>query len=163
MNFNRYSEFSVSFQETFLSSLLCRPLSLLQIAEPQQQWLQHYRTRRTTQWRQDSAVLPLYNTSSPFSAPTNSTNHTPTASFAQVVSPKNEHEHCRIKSNIKLSTLWIPLVTLDHTREDILYHHLLSCVCAAAFFHVEVGPDAAVQHHSAKALHLKGAQQYGGH
>lgn len=33
---------------------------------------------------------------------------------------------------------------------------------AAAFFHVEVGPDAAVQHHSAKALHLQGAEQHGG-
>lgn len=37
------------------------------------------------------------------------------------------------------------------------------CVCPAAIFHVEVGPDAAVQHHSAKALHLQGPQQHGGH
>lgn len=37
------------------------------------------------------------------------------------------------------------------------------CVFAAAVFHVEVGPDAAVQHHGAKALHLQGAQQHGGY
>lgn len=37
------------------------------------------------------------------------------------------------------------------------------CVHSAAVFHVEVGPDAAVQHHSAKALHLESAKQHGGH
>lgn len=142
-----------------VSSVICG----LQIAKPQQQQLQRIEQRGRRS--EDKTQLSFLCTTPPppFSAPTNSTNHTPTASFAQVGSPKNEHEHCRIKSNMKPSTLWVPSVTLDHTRQDILYHHLLPRVCSAAFFHVEVGPDAAVQHHSAKALHLKGAQQYGGH
>lgn len=41
--------------------------------------------------------------------------------------------------------------------------YLVCCVSTATVFHVEVGPDAVVQHHGAEALHLQGAQQHGGH
>lgn len=43
--------------------------------------------------------------------------------------------------------------------------HPLCCKCVwtTAGFHVKVGSDAAVQHLCAKALHLQGSQQHGGH
>lgn len=52
---------------------------------------------------------------------------------------------------------------MKQKHECAVHSHLNDLIPLAAVFHVEVGSNAAVQHHGAKALHLQGAQQHGGH